>query len=193
MRSAAAKLHLSWPVAHLPNSAVAFVEANPQTVLVTIDLGYNDLWSCFHGLTINQPCINQALGATKLSLRTMVSRLKAAGPPGMKIVGLEHYNPFLADWIRSSAGKELAQESVHFMGTLNHLISTVFASAGEGVADVPGRFGTLATGMRVVTRYGRVPASVAQICDLTFKCSKNDDHPTNVGYLLVAKAVVSAL
>ena len=66
--------------------------------------------------------------------------------------------------------------------------------AGARYVDVTrttGGYRTL-TDLTEDARYGQIPASVAEVCTLTYYCDRGDVHPTPAGHQAIADAVIAA-
>ena len=87
-------LHAAYTSSQL-DFAVAYLAAHPQTKLITIDLGANDLFHLQHVCADNPSCISAGLPATLATLgtnlRTIYATLRAAGFHG-RLVALTYYS-----------------------------------------------------------------------------------------------------
>jgi lysophospholipase L1-like esterase len=175
------------------NEAVAFLRSHRQHVaFVTIDLGAND-FPC------QEPaCIPAGVASIQANLPDILAELRAAAGPGVPIVGMTIYNPFLANWLTGPDGAALAQLSASVMGQLNALLRGIYGAAGSSVADVAGAFSSNDFGTMVeVAGLGTVPLNVARICQWTWVCAPAplgpDNHANAAGYGVIAGAFASAL
>jgi hypothetical protein len=76
----------------------------------------------------------------------------------------------------------------------NTRIAAEYAKFGAKFADVTrttGGYGEL-TDLTQDPKYGRIPASVAKVCTLTYFCDRTDVHPTSAGHQAIADAVATA-
>ena len=173
--------------------AVEFLHAHARfTRLVTIDIGANDVARCgAQGLP--PECVQGGLGSVAANLPVILGRLRAAAP-GVRIVVLNYYDPFLAAWLTGPAGQALAQQSVPLLGLLNSIIAGATGAVGGSVADVAGAFhSTDFSLVSVPSLGGLVPRNVATVCALTWMCLRNDIHANDDGYAVLAAAVVARL
>ena len=173
--------------------AVEFLHAHARfTRLVTIDIGANDVARCgAQGLP--PACVQGGLGSVAANLPVILGQLRAAAP-GVRIVVLNYYDPFLAAWLTGPAGQALAQQSVPRLGLLNSIIAGATAAVGGSVADVAGAFhSTDFSLVSVPSLGGLVPRNVATVCALTWMCLRNDIHANDGGYAVLAAAVVAPL
>lgn len=173
--------------------AVEFLHAHARfTRLVTLDIGANDVVRCgAQGLP--QACVQGGLGSVAANLPVILQQLRAAAP-GVQIVVLSYYDPFLAAWLTGPAGRALAQRSVPLLGMLNAIIAGATGAVAGSVADVAGAFhSTDFTLVTVPSLGGPVPRNVATVCALTWMCLRGDIHANDEGYAVLAGAVVARL
>lgn len=163
-----------------------------RTVLVTVDLGFNDVWPCLRHDAVHPACVRTGLQQIDQSLPVILSRLRAAGGPGMLIVGLEHSDPYLAESLRGKPGFARASEAV--VDALNDELAAIYTTAGALVADVPATYDTHDRTPVKLAGYGTVPRGVARVCELTWMCtSAHNLHPNDAGYRAIAAAVAAAI
>ena len=180
-------------------TAVAFLHAHaPSTVLATVDLGFNDLRSCLAGHAIDNACVAQALSEVGQSLSQLLAQLKAAGGPGLHIVGLEHNNPYLGFYTSERPGaRAFAEASETVFSQFNAVLADTYRAAGVPVAGVPAAYDGANEKPTVLAPYGTVPTDVARVCTLTWACADSqfphNVHPNSQGYRVIAAAIASAL
>jgi lysophospholipase L1-like esterase len=181
--------------------AEAFLRAHRgATVLVTIDIGANDLSRCVNRATgtIDLACVQGTFQQAPANLATILARLRAAAGPRVPIVGMNFYDPFLAAWLQGPAGQALAEQSVQLVAQYNDLLEAAYRGAGVPVADVEAAFSTTDFDTLVtLPGVGQVPVNVARICQWTWMCAPPPQGP-NVhgrpeGYWVMAGAFVAAL
>jgi lysophospholipase L1-like esterase len=163
--------------------------------LVTIDVGANEVESCRDGSSFDQRCVARGLASLRESLPHIIQRLRAAGGPRLRIVGVNYYNSFLGQWVTGAAGHDLALASVPVERSINATLASVYRRAHVPLADVESRFRTRAFHTFVQTRrFGRIPLAVALTCRWTWACSSRyDDHTNASGYRVIARAVLAQL
>jgi lysophospholipase L1-like esterase len=165
--------------------AVAFLETH-RVVVVTLDIGANNVDDCVTGSTIDDTCILKGVTAAKSDLPTILATLQAAAP-GVPIVGMNYYDPFLAAWLQGTAGRVLAVQSVTAAVALNGVLDGGFAHFGDKVADVQTTFQT--TNWTALPFLG-VPLNVGLICALTWMCAPAPEgpniHANAFGYAAIA-------
>lgn len=170
------------------DAAEQFLRDHPGLVrLVTIDIGGNDINRCAAGGTIDQACAVAAVGTITANVTQIMSRLRAAAP-GVRIVGMTYYDPYLAAWLTGPAGQAVAVQSVQLTTLLNENLAGVYSGPVVRVADVAAAFSTtdLTTPAPGV---GTVPLAVARICEWTWMCVPGrapDIHPNSTGYQVIA-------
>jgi lysophospholipase L1-like esterase len=166
-----------------------------HVALVTIDIGANDPNSCYlHGRLSKLPsCMASRLRLTVSDLRTILSALRAAGGPAVQLVGMNYYVPELAQWRHGRTGQELAVLTERLVNGYNDLLRREYAAYGAGTADVFAAFRSAEFADRVrLAGVGRLPRSVATVCELTWECAPApqgpNEHPDDLGYAIMATA-----
>jgi lysophospholipase L1-like esterase len=181
--------------------AEAFLRAHRgATVLVTIDIGANDLSRCINRATgtIDTACVQSTFQQAPANLATILARLRAAAGPRVPIVGMNFYDPFLAAWLQGPPGQALARLSVQLVTQYNDLLEAAYQAAEVPVADVEAAFSTTNfTDLVTLPAIGPVPVNVARICQWSWMCAPPPQGP-NIhgrpeGYRVMAGAFVAAL
>jgi lysophospholipase L1-like esterase len=181
-------------------AAVAFLNAHRgRVVLVTIDVGANDPEDCGGKLSLSTlaSCIGTDVPDVISNLGTILTRLRAAAGPGVRIVGMSYYLPALAEWRQGITGQAVAWASERLAAGYNDLLDRTYAQSGVRVANVFGAFETSDFGNRVaVPGIGTVPRNVARICQWTWECASPprgpNQHANQAGYGVIAQAFLSA-
>jgi lysophospholipase L1-like esterase len=178
-------------------AAERFLRLHPRRVsLITIDIGGNDLNRCAAGGTIDQACAVTAVGTAATNLGQIARRLRAAAP-GVRIVGMTYYDPYLAAWLQGPAGQAVARQSLQLSVLFNNVLTGVYTAADIRVADVAGAFATTdLSSTATLPGVGPVPLAVARICGWTWMCVPGrapDIHPTSAGYQVIADAYAAAV
>jgi lysophospholipase L1-like esterase len=162
--------------------AVAFLRSH-HVVLVTIDIGANNVLPCVGLSGIDTGCINQGVGEVAHDLPYILQQLRAAAGAGVPIVAMNYYDPVLAEWLQGPAGQALAKQSVQFTVFFNNVLESIYAAAGVPVADVQAAFQT-------TTFTPGLPLNVTLICAWTWMCAPSpvgpNIHPNAVGYWVIA-------
>jgi len=156
--------------------AVNFLHAHRGFVsFVTIDIGPNDLSQ-----------LGPAAGTAQIqqNLPVVLATLREAAGPGVPIVGMNFYDPFLVVWFSDPAA--LVPEALSTVA-FNTVLEQIYAGAGDPVADVETAFSTTDT-----TLVGGVPLDVVRICQWTWMCGAPplgpDIHANTAGYGVIAQA-----
>lgn len=180
--------------------AVAFLEAHAaERGIVTIDLGFNDVRSCFDRLTgpVDPACLAGRLANVRDQLAVILAALTAAAGPHVTFVGLNHYDPFVASPSRRLRASLAQARSVAAMGLLNETLADAYGAYSIGVAQVTRAFDQGDTTPTAYPGLGTVPAEVARVCELTWMCQPPpvgpNIHPNALGYEQIAGAVLAAL
>lgn len=188
----------AYPAGSQLATALEFLSSHaPATVLVTVDLGFNDVHTCLAHRSVRPRCVAHALAGIRRVLPRALSRLRAAGGPRMRIVGLEHPDPYVARFLGGHRGRVFAAASLHVFDRLNATLGRVYRAAGATVADVPRVYGTAGGRLAITAVRGRLPVSVARDCAYTWMCRPGPHagniHPNALGYRAIAGAVASAV
>jgi lysophospholipase L1-like esterase len=182
-------------------AAVAFLSAHRgHLYLVTIDIGANDPEDCGSGgvsLRTLTTCIGTDIPDAVSNLDTILTRLRAAAGPSVRIVGMSYYLPALAEWRDGLAGQAVAWVGERLAAGYKDLLDNAYAKSDVRVANVFGAFDTSDFGNReTVPGVGTVPRNVALICRWTWECTGPprgpNQHANQAGYGVIARAFLSA-
>jgi lysophospholipase L1-like esterase len=170
-------LHVSYPSTQL-DFAVSFLKSQPETRLVSIGLGANDVLLLRTQCAEDPTCIAlelpQVLGAVETNLATILGDLRAAGFKGI-IVVVNYYSVDYSD-VNQTA----------ITAALNQALAAASAQAGSVVADVFTAFQAAAGPASGHTcSAGLLNASPQN----QFEC---DIHPSQSGQKLIARTVERA-
>jgi lysophospholipase L1-like esterase len=166
--------------------AVAFLRAHRGFVsLITVDIGGNDVGLCVYQL--DPSCLADGLATIKQNLTLILSALREAAP-GVPIVGMNYYDPFLAFWFSDPTAAQTSEQ----MGLqFDDVLGSVYGAAGDPVADVETAFSTTDW-----TLVGGIPLNVLRICQWTWMCDPTygpDLHANTAGYGVIAQAFEDVL
>jgi lysophospholipase L1-like esterase len=183
--------------AQLPR-AEAFLRAHPGTVLVTVDIGDNDVEPCIGERAVDWACVRRGIAGIDRNLPVIASGLKAAAGPHTAVVGIVDYDQFLSYWLDGRAGRQAARRSLAVIELLNRRMAAIYRRAGVRVADAGARFAIAdLRSRRHLPGHGRVPLAVYRTCRWTWACAGRrplaDDHANAAGYRQIADAVLRAL
>jgi lysophospholipase L1-like esterase len=181
-------------------AAAKFLREHRGSVrLVTIDLGANDLDSCFSPSTgLDAACAQAGLNQVATTLPGILQKLRAADPrTNVRFAGMDYYDPFLAARLLGPIGQPTADESLKLTTALNQLLTDDYRKAGFAVAPVAHYYATHDTHTVTVPGLGAQPRNVAEICRLTWACTLPpvgpDIHANAAGYKVIANAFHKAL
>ncbi|KDN87985.1 SGNH/GDSL hydrolase family protein [Kitasatospora cheerisanensis] len=174
-------------------AAVAYLKAHwKDEVLVTIDIGANDVQRCAAGGSLDLPCAMNGIEQVRTGLDRILGELQQAAGPHTRIVGMNLYDPFLAAWMTGDQGKAMATASVPLAGALNSVIETVDARHRVPTADVAGAFDTTSFAPLVPLGGQQVPLNVARIMQWT-NMARGDIHANDAGYQVIADQFLAKL
>jgi len=180
--------------------AVDFLRAHRgQISLITIDIGANDPDSCIQRPTILKiaACITSTFSDTTDNLTKIMTRLRSAAGPAVRIIGMNYYVPALAEWRDGLLGRQVARLAERLVVGYNRLLSGIYTAHGARVANVFGAFhsGDF-TDEVTLPGLGRLPRNVATICTYTWECAAAprgpNEHAREVGYGVIALAFLLA-
>jgi lysophospholipase L1-like esterase len=179
-------------------AAVAFLRAHRgQVLLVTIDIGANDLSFC--GSTLKQvvTCLSRVTDIVA-NVSAILARLRAAAGPGVPVAGMNYYLPVLAEWRHGTGGQLIAQLAEHIVTAADAKLDQAYATAGDSVANVSGAFDTTDFGGSVtVAGIGSLPRNVARVCQWTWECAPAprgpNVHANAAGYQVIANAFLKVI
>jgi len=160
--------------------AKAFLQVHRgEVAFVTINIGGNDVTSPEEG----------GVAAIEANLPVILAQLRAAAGPGVPIVGMSYYHPFLPDVWFGTHDPAALQGAVDWILGFNGLLASLYAAAGDPVADVETAFSTSDVGD---ADGDGVPTDVEQVCAWTWRCTPPphgpDIHPNSAGYGVIAHA-----
>jgi lysophospholipase L1-like esterase len=154
---------------------------------------------CVSATGADLTCIQQSLTTLATNLTTITTRLHQADPTvATRVIGLNYYDPLLADWLQGPDGQQLATQSVDLVTQFNQILANAYTQAGYRIADVASAFQITAFNPTVtVPGIGDVPTNVATVCQLTWICTPApigpNIHPNATGYSVIANTVEAQL
>lgn len=165
-------------------AAEAFLLAHPGKVsFITINIGSNDVSGCVSTAGVDAACATARIPTVQTNLGQILTRLHAAAP-GVPIVGMTVYNPFLAYWV---FGNQAAATSSNTGAVaFNNALTSTYAAGTALVAPVATAFGTENTALTGTYNGVTVPQNVANICAWTRMCTDSDSHANSTGHQLIA-------
>jgi len=178
--------------------AESFLRAHQGNIaLITIDIGGNDILSCASDTTSDtstDACLEKAEATTVTNLGTILTGLRQAAGPSVRIVGMTYYDPYLGDWLAGGSGRVAAIQSVSTLVHFNDLLAKTYRTAGAQVADVQTAFQSTDLTAMVESTWGKIPISVDKACtllDITCQQGQSEvlgDDPSPAGARVIAKA-----
>lgn len=179
------------------SQAVTFLHMHPDTVLVTVDLGFNDIERCLAFHIVDETCLTQRLDVIDQQLPPILAALRAAAAPTVRFVGVGHYDPFLGAYLHGGSDIAFSEESVAAMERLDGTLHAIYAAAGVPMADVGRAFGITQSEPVDLAGVGDVPRNVARTCALTWMCTSDSlrarQHPDDAGYQVIAQAIAATI
>ena len=124
--------------------ALRFLRTHKRRVaLITIDIGGNDIVGCSvpAGLDPTGPCVMKARATIKRNLSVMLAGLHKAAP-GVPVIGMNYYDPFLAQYLTGTSGQNVAFASVSLAKQVNGDLASAYRAKHFKVADAATAFDT---------------------------------------------------
>ncbi len=176
--------------------AVKFIKTH-KVVLITLDIGANDVDFCVSGLTPNVPCVLTGVKSIQTNVPKILAQLRKAAGRKTAIAGMTYYDPFLADYLQPG-GQGLATLSLTLAKSVNGALVDAFKAKNVKVADVAAAFKTTVPFTTTGTLDGKTePVSVVDICTFTYECTKPpvgpNIHATTIGYKTIAGVFAATL
>ncbi|MER8187679.1 SGNH/GDSL hydrolase family protein [Kitasatospora sp. NPDC094015] len=181
-----------YPGSQLAEAEKFLAAHHRDQVLVTLDIGANDIGGCTAGGSIDLPCTLAGIRTAGHGLDTVLTRLRAAAGPQTRIIGMNLYDPYLAAWTTGDQGRATAVLSVPLAGLLNLTIAGVDAAHGVPTVDVARAFGTDAFLPTVPVNGTRLPSNVARILRWT-NMARGDVHANDAGYQVIADTFLTRI
>ena len=181
------------PVKNL-SELIAWLRAHPDTALVTVSLGANDLLGCVDRRrnTADTRCVRRNVAGLRSRLATTLTELRRAAP-GARLVVLDYYDPFQAAAVLAPSSRGRGATAGLVRTQVNGAVHGAARDARAQVAWVTAPFDDGWTRRVDLPGHGRVPIRVARICTWTWMCSRRDVHPNDEGYRVIAGAVLTSL
>lgn len=180
-------------------AATSFLKEHRNArILVTLDIGANNVDGCTTASGINTSCVAAGLQLASSDLPKILSALTEAAGRHVQFTAMNYYDPFLASWLTGAAGQQEATASIQLLTQLNGLLTTNFKAFGVKVADVASQFrSTQFTPTVPLTPTLTVPLNVARICQWTWMCAPAPQgpniHANKAGYQQIAEAFEAVL
>jgi len=171
---------------------------NDNVVLVTIDIGANDITQAQQACLGDAACIVGKIGPIATNVATIVGTLRVAGGYTGPIIGMNYYNPQVAAAIGFYSGNPgpltpdpaLAALTDQLAQGFNGALAAAYGAAGADVADVYAAFNAGDFGDD--KPLNGIPDNVDRACSLTYMCPDGENvnsniHPNKKGYRVIAK------
>jgi lysophospholipase L1-like esterase len=180
-------------------AAVAFLTSHRgQVVLVTVDIGANDVDGCVNDPANVLGCVTAGEAAISQDTPKILRAIKRAAGHGVVLAAMDLYDPLLADELQpaSSPLNQLGAASLLLARGVNADIRSADVAAAFRTADVATAFDTYDV---TPTPYNgvTVPADVVKVCALTWACAPAPQgpniHANAMGYSLIATTFESVI
>jgi lysophospholipase L1-like esterase len=185
----------AYPTTTQAKAAEAFIKANRKKIgLITVSIGGNDVTACGRGDADPIACVSTAVTSIKTNVTALVTGLRKAAGPKVRIVGITYPDVILGDYL--TGNPSLATLSVTaFKALINPALQQSYAAGKAGFVDVTaatGAYGSMDETTDLAP-YGTIPTPVAKVCELTYFCEFGDIHPRTSGYGLIADLIAQTL
>ncbi|MDP9074998.1 MAG: SGNH/GDSL hydrolase family protein [Actinomycetota bacterium] len=176
-----------YPLGSQLAQATAFLAAH-RVVLVTLDIGANNVDGCVHATGLDQACVAAGVASAQHDLPLILKALRQAGP-SVAMVAMTYYDPFVAAALKGGAFPALAVQSEQIQAGFNQTLAAAYTAQGFTVADVAGAFAPLNLPSMP---YLDLPVDLGIVCAYTWMCAPSpigpNIHATPLGYLVIAQA-----
>jgi lysophospholipase L1-like esterase len=180
-------------------AAAAFLRARRgHVLLVTLDIGANDITTCESQLSLqNIAGCARDVNAAAANLTAILARVRAAAGSGVPVVGMNYYLPALSVWRTGLLGQLTARAAQKLLAAANGKLDRAYTQAGDAYADVFAAFDTGDFGdTTTVAGLGPLPRNVARVCQWTWACTPGprgpNEHANAAGYQVIADAFLRA-
>jgi lysophospholipase L1-like esterase len=170
--------------------ALRFIRTH-DIAFITLDIGADNIVHCISLTGVDQDCLSRGVNAAVMvDMPQILAALRAAAP-GIPIVGMNYYDPFLAAWglVPPPNGPRLAVASWQVMTLFNTALEGVYRAFGVPVAQVAAAFRS--SSFTPVAGVG-LPLNVVLSLTWTWMALPAprgpDIHPNAVGYAVIASA-----
>src|SRR5437879_9694388 len=125
-------------------AATSFIRANQSSIaFVTVELGANNFEQCVSSSgEVNAGCVLDEVLTVENELPEIFQQLRQAGGAQTRIVAMNLFDPFLAEWLTGPAGQTVAQQTVEFLREFNSTLRSIHRAADIRTANVAGAFST---------------------------------------------------
>ena len=164
-----------------------------QIVLVTLDIGANDVDGCTApGVNVGK-CVATGQANIKNLTPKILSGIRTSVANGTKLASMTLYDPVLGGYFSANpTTRALATASVGLLKGINATIASANSAGGFLTADVAGAFASYSTTPSVAANGTLIPLNVARVCAWTWACttppSGPNIHANKNGYAVIASA-----
>lgn len=177
------------------DEAAKFLRSHRKsTVLVTLDMGANDILRCIDGVNVNLACFTDVTRNLVANMIYIMKTLRRAAGWKVPIVAMNYYNPFAALWLQGPEMVMLAEQTNFLQGVINSALEGVYDGFHVPVADVADLFmsGDLVTDDIEIVGPS-IPDSVEILCLYTWMCEWGNIHPNELGYGKIAEEFLNVV
>ncbi len=177
------------------HAALSFLRTHKGHIaLITVDIGGNDIVGCVttQEASPSSPCAIQARATIKRNLSDMLAGLHKVAP-GVAVVGMNYYDPFLGDWLAGGVYRSLAVSTLPGLRAVNQELAALYGGL-KNTANVQAAFDATDLGTIVESPWGNIPIGVQRACAwLDIQCHQGapeglGDDPNNAGAAAIASA-----
>jgi hypothetical protein len=174
-------------------AATKFLSQNKGAYgVVTVDLGFNNVVHCLRHSSAPPSCIHQGLNQVRRQLPVFLSTLQASAGPGVRFVGIGHYDPFLVSTMNVPAARSLWS-----IDALNQTLFDIYHAARIPMVNVGNAFSMSETTPPPTPGHTPVPTNAKMVCELTWMCAPApygpNLHPNDRGYKVIAEAMAAKM
>jgi lysophospholipase L1-like esterase len=159
--------------------------ATHRVVLVTLDIGANNIDSCVSAAGLDQACLANGFAVAQHDLPVILQALRQAAP-NVPMVAMTYYDPFVAAALKGGPFVALAIQSEQLGATFNQILVSAYRAYRVAIADVAGAFAPFS----ILPPNLTLSVNLALICAFTWMCAPApvgpNIHATALGYSVIA-------
>jgi lysophospholipase L1-like esterase len=169
-----------------------------EVVLVTLDIGANDVDGCTAPGVNLGTCVAAGEKSIQTNTPKILKGIRGAAASGTALAAMNLYDPVLGDYFSTNATDQgLAEASVALLKTVNADIKSADGGSHFKTADVADAFDSYDMTPTVSYRGEQVPKNVEVVCTLSWACAAPprgpNIHANKTGYATIAGAFEKVL
>lgn len=176
-------------------AAEQFLKKNrDKTGLIVVSISGNDVTACVREANPTI-CVANASSKIRANVKQLVTRLRKAAGPKVRIVGTTYPDVILGLYLRPETRTLADLSLIAFKNVINPTLKEEYEAVRGTFVDVTAATGayTPLTQTTDLAPYGTIPVAVARVCELTWFCQYGDIHAKASGYKVIADLIARTL